>query len=65
MMGKKHTMIVMEPWTTMDNEEDFEDFSEGSMREISEIFSLHFSEEDSVVEADDKELISVKISRSV
>jgi hypothetical protein len=44
--------------------EGLEDFSEGSMREISEIFSLHFSEEDSVVEAGDRELISVKISRS-
>ena len=58
-------MIVMEPWTTMDSEEDLGDFSEGSMQEISEIFSLHFSEEDSVVEADDNELISEKISRSV
>lgn len=57
-------MIVMEPWTTMDNEEDLEDFSEDSMLEISEIFFLHFSVEDSVVEADDRELISVKISRS-
>ena len=58
-------MIVMEPWTTMDSEEDLEGFSEGSMREISEIFSLHFLVEDSVVEADDNELISEKISRSV
>ena len=49
----------------MDSEEDLGDFSEGSMQEISEIFSLHFSEEDSVVEADDNELISEKISRSV
>ena len=49
----------------MDSEEDLEGFSEGSMREISEIFSLHFLVEDSVVEADDNELISEKISRSV